>query len=35
MDEVCNYMGIEMNYENPDDHVTEAYRNNRVKNRGL
>ena len=30
MDEVSNDMGIEMNYSNPDDHVPEAERNNRV-----
>ena len=30
MDEVSNVMGIEINYANADDHVTEAERNNRV-----
>ena len=30
MDEVRNDMGIEMNYANPDDHVPEAERKNRV-----
>ena len=30
MDKVCNDMGIEMNYKNPDNHVPEADINNRV-----
>ena len=30
MDEVSNEMGKEMNYANPDDHIPEADRNNRV-----
>ena len=30
MDKVCNDMGIEMNFENPDDHVTKSDSNNRV-----
>ena len=30
MDEFCDEMGIEMNYANPDDHVTEAKSNNKV-----
>ena len=30
IDEVYNEMGIEMNFENPDDHVTESESNERV-----
>ena len=30
MDEVCNDMGIEMNYANLDDHVPEIDSNNSV-----
>ena len=30
MDELSDDMGIEMNYENPDNHVTKAEINNRV-----
>ena len=30
VDEVCDDMGIEMNSENPDEHVTESESNNRV-----
>ena len=30
IDEVISYMGIEMNHENPDNHISEAERNNRV-----